>query len=184
MTVLAPVMQALLALVVVTAGAYDLRYRRIPNWLTLTGLVLGLVMNTFLYGIAGLRTAGLGFGLAFLVYLVLFSIRAVRGGDVKLGAAVGTLVGPANWFVIFLLTAVVGALLGLALVIARGRLRKTLWNVSYILSEFVRFRAPYLTREELDVTSEKATRLPHAFSMLLGCLLFIAAGAIWGPERF
>ena len=47
LTYLPAVMQVVLVLIVMTAGIYDLRYRRIPNWLVLVGLVLGFGFNTF-----------------------------------------------------------------------------------------------------------------------------------------
>ena len=55
LTYLPPVTQVVLVLIVLTAGIYDLRYRRIPNWLVLVGLVLGFGLNTFLFGVSGLE---------------------------------------------------------------------------------------------------------------------------------
>src|SRR2546425_3492211 len=89
-------LQVLLVLIVGTAAIYDLRFRRIPNWLVLLGLVFGLGMNTYLFHWEGLRRAGLGLGLAFLVYFPLHLLRAMGAGDVKLMAAVGSIVGPVN----------------------------------------------------------------------------------------
>jgi len=44
-----PGVEALLMAVVLGAAVYDVRYRRIPNWLSVAGVVLGFVLNTFLY---------------------------------------------------------------------------------------------------------------------------------------
>jgi Flp pilus assembly protein protease CpaA len=38
----------LLTLIAV-AAVYDLLYRRIPNWLTIGGVIAGLALNTFIY---------------------------------------------------------------------------------------------------------------------------------------
>ena len=117
---------ALLALLV-GAAIYDVRYRRIPNWLTVTGVLVGLLIN-FLIGPpeGGILFALEGLGVAFFVYLVLYAIRAMGAGDVKLMAAVGTLAGVERWFGIFFVTALVGGAMALTMVAVRGRMKRTL----------------------------------------------------------
>ena len=110
LTPLPVVLQVLLVLIVVTAGIYDLRYRRIPNWLVLAGLVLGIGLNTFLFDLEGLKRAALGMGLALLIYFPLYALRAMGAGDAKLMAAVGSIVGWQNWIVLFVVTALLGGL--------------------------------------------------------------------------
>jgi prepilin peptidase CpaA len=161
------------------------RYRRIPNWLNVAGLVLGLILNSFLYqgtssyvfGFAGLLFALKGFGLAFVVYVFLYALRAMGAGDVKLMAAVGAIVGAENWFGIFIVTAIIGGIMSLLLVIARGRLQKTLFNVGFILSEMKSGRPAYLKNEELDVKNKKALGLPHGAVIAVGCIFFLALSA-------
>src|SRR3954451_21267446 len=90
------------------AAVFDARYRRIPNWLTVTGVLIGLGVNTFMRGgppTEAIRGSwqGLLFSLAgllvgFSIYLGLHLLRAMGAGDVKLMAAVGSIVGWQNWF--------------------------------------------------------------------------------------
>lgn len=171
--ILPPGSQILLLLIVIPAAVFDLRSRRIPNWLCLTGLVLGFLLNLFLFGLGGLKVAGLGFALGFGIYLALYLIHAMGAGDVKLMGAVGSIVGPGNWFAIFVFSAVLGGIFGLLLLVAKGRLRRGLWNVTYILRELSNFRAPYLTHEELDVNSPKALRLPHGLTIAVGSVVYL-----------
>src|SRR5437763_15114898 len=106
-----PGVEALLLVLVLIAAVYDVRYRRIPNWLTLLGVVLGVAMNTFLYrGWPGLRFSLAGLALAFGVYVLLYALRAMGAGDVKLMAAVGAIAGWQDWFGIFVITALVGGI--------------------------------------------------------------------------
>lgn len=139
------------------------------------GLGAGLAANTVAGGWSGLKLAVAGFGLGFGVYLVLYLVHAMGAGDVKLMGAVGSLVGVGNWFPVFVLTALLGGLVALVLIVVRGRFRRTLWNVFYLLGELMRFRAPYMGREELDVKSEKAVKLPHGAAIAGGTLAFLAA---------
>jgi prepilin peptidase CpaA len=156
------------------AAAYDVLYRRIPNWLTLSGVITGLALNTFLYFGPGLRLSLLGLAVSFAAYFLLYSLRAMGGGDVKLMAAIGALVGVRDWLGIFLITAIIGGIAGLAMLSLRGRLKKTLWNVGFILGEMRHRRLPYGRREELDVRNPKSVGLPHGAIIALGTIMFLS----------
>jgi prepilin peptidase CpaA len=169
---------------VIAAAVYDVRYRRIPNWLTVLGVVVGLALNAWLRQQAGpipwwpgLKFGLIGMGVAFGVYFFLYAMHAMGAGDVKLMAAVGAMVGWQDWFAIFLITALIGGVMALILVTARGRVKKTLFNVAYLLNEMKSGRAAYMTREELDVKNPKALGLPHGAVIAVGSLFFLAISA-------
>jgi prepilin peptidase CpaA len=159
---------------ILTAAVYDVRYRRIPNWLTIGGVLAGIALNSFIYrGWPGLQLSLVGLAVGFAAYFILYSLRAMGGGDVKLMAAIGALVGVRDWFGIFLITAIIGGVAGLVMVAMRGRLKKTLWNVGFILSEMRRGRPAYAGREELNVRSPKSVGLPHGAVIALGTIVFL-----------
>jgi prepilin peptidase CpaA len=108
------------------AACADLRWRRIPNWLTLGSALVGLALNVWLYGAAGGLTTlgGLALGLALL--LPFYVLRAVGAGDVKLLAALGALLGPQALVSVGLYGAVVGGLMSAVILLGRGRLMLTL----------------------------------------------------------
>ena len=176
-----PGVEAVLISLVLGAAVFDVRYRRIPNWLTVTGVLAGLALNGFLaqaQGRSGLFVSSLlGLAIAFVVYFVLYALRAMGAGDVKLMAAVGAVVGWPNWFGIFIVTAIIGGIMALILVAARGRVKKTFWNVAFILSELRGGRPAYLRREELDVKNPKALGLPHGAVIAVGTIFFLALSA-------
>ena len=171
-----------LEVLVIVAALWDIRTRRIPNWLTLSGVVLGVALNTFLFEINGLWFSLKGLGVAFGVYFVLYLLRAMGAGDVKLMAAVGAAAGAGNWLGILVLTSVAGAVAGLLLVAFKGRFRKTLGNLGIIITSLGRGRAPYKDTPELDVSSDKALRLPHGALIAIGTLGFLAAALRWAPR--
>lgn len=168
-----PAIQWIVAGITLTAAFTDLRSRIIPNWLVVTGLASGFVLNILLAGWTGLSQSCLGFGLALLIYVPLFILRAMGGGDVKLMAAVGSLVGPQNWFLIFLLASIAGGLYALVLLFARNVYGGVFRNVIHILGELVRLRLPFRTRPELDVAHERAVSVPHAVAILAGAVAFL-----------
>jgi prepilin peptidase CpaA len=176
------VLQVILLLIVCLAAIYDLRYRRIPNWVVLIGLLLGLGANTFLFGWAGLQRSLIGAAVGFLVYFPLYLLRGMGAGDVKLMAAVGAIVGWADWIGIFFLTAIVGGLAALALLASRSQLRRGFSNVGYLVIQLLSRRLPYARKEELDIKSEKSAKLPHGITIAWGSLLFVAAAWKWAPR--
>jgi len=107
-----PGVEAVLLALVLAAAVYDVRYRRIPNWLSLAGVLIGVALNAFLdQGRRGMFVASmLGLAIAFIVYFGLYALHAMGAGDVKLMAAVGAIVGWPNWFGIFIVTAIIGGI--------------------------------------------------------------------------
>jgi prepilin peptidase CpaA len=173
------ILQVMLAALVLVAAVYDWRFRRIPNWLTLSGVLAGIGVNWFIYWdqVRYPREALLGLGLAFLVYFPLYLIRGMGAGDVKLMAAVGAIVGPWNWFGIFVASNILGGIAAIFMVMSKGRLWSTIANVGFMLNELAHFRPPYLRKEELDLSSPKAVKMPHGLAIAFGSLAFLAA--VW-----
>jgi prepilin peptidase CpaA len=156
------------AVLVLIAGASDIRSRRIPNWLTLSGVCAGLTLHAATEGFNGFKLSAIGMLLGFGAYLALYGLRAMGAGDVKLMAAVGAIVGPAGWISVFVATAIAAALLSLGLVIVKRRLRETLWNAIFIVGELAHFRAPYKRRGDLDVKDERSLKMPHGVAIAAG----------------
>jgi prepilin peptidase CpaA len=172
-----PAVQILLSLIVIPAAVLDIKTRRIPNWLSLSGIVVAVLLNTFLGELDGLWFSLKGLGVAFVIYFVLYLLHGMGAGDVKLMAAVGAASGPMYWFLILVLTSLIGAVAGLILIAVKGRFRKTFDNILLILISLRHATAPYKGHPQLDVRSGEALRLPHAVMIACGTLL-----AIWAPR--
>jgi prepilin peptidase CpaA len=170
-------MELVLLILIIAAAIFDVRYRRIPNWLTVSGAILGVALNTAIgKPEAGTVFALEGLAFGFGVYFALYALRAMGAGDVKLMGAIGALAGPTNWFGIFIASAIVGGIMGLVLVIVRGRLKSTIWNMGFIVGEMTRGRPAFVEKPELDVKHPKAMGLPHGAVIAIGTLFFLAIG--------
>jgi prepilin peptidase CpaA len=167
------VLKMALIAVVATAAVYDVRTRKIPNWLNLSGVILGLGLNTLLLHAHGIVVALLGMGLALLIYVPLYLIRGMGAGDVKLMAAVGSIAGPQNWLGIFLVTAILGGIAAFALVLSKRRIPETLANLSTILGELTHAKAPFHKDPALDMRSQRSLGLPHGAVIAVGSLAFL-----------
>lgn len=167
------VLKCILVALVCVAAAYDLRFRRIPNWLNLSGVILGLGTNTLLFAQHGFRLAVLGCFVALALYFPLYILHAMGAGDAKLMSAVGSVVGPQNWIIIFLCTAIAGGILGTVVAVHRKGLRETLFNVTILCNELIHLRAPAKRHASFDVRNSRAMRLPHGVSIAAGSVTFV-----------
>jgi prepilin peptidase CpaA len=108
------------------AAAIDLNTRRVPNTLTGAVTLAGLLLAATGYGHVGVWSALAGCGVGLLMMMPGHLLGATGGGDVKLLAALGTLLGPAATVNAFFFTAVAGGVMAVAIAISRRRLRDTL----------------------------------------------------------
>ena len=115
------------------SAALDLRTRRVPNWLTLGVTVLGMTLAAAHVTDRSIAAALGGFALGLLLMLPGHIVGATGAGDVKLFAAVGSLLGPAGIAVAFVYTAIFGGALALTVALFRGRLHHTLQETATLV---------------------------------------------------
>src|SRR5215467_7921707 len=113
----------------VWAGVLDWRYRRIPNWLTVSGLITGIGVNTAMAGWPGAKASLLGAGLGLLVLFPFVVLRALGGGDWKLIGSLGAFLGPGRLVDVLIASMIVAGIMAVIMVIAKGRGRETLRNM-------------------------------------------------------
>jgi prepilin peptidase CpaA len=127
--------------VVVAATITDLWRRRIPNWLTLPFLAAGLAAGVVFNGFAGLVRSAAGAGLAVLILAAFCLLRGMGWGDLKLCAAVGAWIGPAQMGFALLATAMAGGLIAVGALLWRGIGHKLPKRLT--LDEAGAFKLPY-----------------------------------------
>jgi prepilin peptidase CpaA len=168
-----------LAVLAMTAAIYDCRFRRIPNWLNLSGLIVGFGLNTYYLSLHGGIKAAEGMALAVAVYFPFYLLRGMGAGDVKLMAAIGSLAGPSSWFAIFLATALVGGLAAAVFSVVKGRFAETCCNVYFLAKDLLQLRTPFTTNPKLDFRHAESLRMPHGLLIAAGCVTYFA----WSVAR-
>ena len=114
-TGLATATGGLLTVLVLTAAYTDSQKWRIPNWLTYVGTLwafaINLAQSVFgnetsqqLLGAVGIGPSLLGFAVFFTGLLIVFSFSGGGAGDVKIGGAIGSFLGPKLGFEAILIT--------------------------------------------------------------------------------
>ena len=167
-------------LVAIGAGILDWRYRRIPNWLTVSGLAAGVAVNTILYRWPGLKAALLGtlLGLGLLLPFVL--IRSLGAGDWKLAGALGACLGPRQLLSVLVGTILVAGVMALGAVIWKGRLKQTLVNIAHMLAALFSLRMLGSgVWSEVSLDNPQSTKIPFGVAMAL-TVLFYGMGRAMG----
>ncbi|MEO8026452.1 MAG: A24 family peptidase [Bryobacteraceae bacterium] len=117
---------ALAVLVGLAASIQDLAVRRISNWIPLIAILGGLAIQTVQHGWRGAAGAVLGAITGFCIFLLLYVMGGMGGGDVKLMAGFGALLGVSRLLEAALWTAVCGGVLAVGVVVwvtVRNRIR-------------------------------------------------------------
>ena len=164
---------------VLFAAYYDLRIRRIPNWISLSGVILGLGLNVYFQAWSGAITAAGGLIAALCIYLPLYALKGMGAGDVKLMGAVGAIAGPANWLTIFIATALLGGAASLILIFLSKRAGQTMLNISTILNQLAKGKAPTQLDQTLTIHNDKSLKMPHGAIIAAGVGLFLVLH--WTP---
>lgn len=169
-----PYLDVGLLLLVVCAAVNDLAARRIPNRLLLAGLVAALALHALGPDPgAALAASLLGAATGLLVFLPLYALGGTAAGDVKLMAAVGAFVGAAEAFEIAMLAWCAGGLMALAIVLARGRLRRALANVGTLLRPLWR-RAAGIPAVTEPLAAPSVGTMPYGLAIAAATLLALA----------
>jgi len=162
-------------LTAICAGVLDWRYRRIPNWLTVSGLVAGIGVNTALFGWGGMKTSLLGAALGLGLLLPFVLLRSLGAGDWKLAGALGACLGPQQLVAVLMGTVLVAGVMALAVVIWKRRLLQTLHNIVRMLAAFLSLRMP---GPEVSLDSQQSTKIPFGVAMAIAVLLLGVGRAI------
>jgi prepilin peptidase CpaA len=156
-------------MVAMVAGVLDWRYRRIPNWLTVSGFAAGVVVNTILYRWPGLKSALLGTALGLGLLLPFVALRSLGAGDWKLAGALGACLGPQRLLSVLMGTVLVAGVMARALVIWKGRLKQTLVNIAHLLASLLSLRMP---GAQVSLDDPRSIKIPFGVAMAITVLVY------------
>ncbi len=147
-----------------SSAIVDIYTRRVPNPLTLGVAALGLVLGASDATGIGLTGALGGFVVGLLLMLPGHIMGATGAGDVKLFAAIGTLLGPRATVVAFAYTAIAGGILAIVVACQRKRLSATVGRMAALV------RTAGANVAEIEQSSQD-NRFPYAPAIAAGAFL-------------
>jgi prepilin peptidase CpaA len=149
---------------------HDVRYRRIPNAFVLATLISGLTLNFIMGGLqGGLYSAG-GCVLAFILMFMLHVFGAMGAGDVKLFAAVGSVLGAQLVLPTFVVVVLTGGVLALVSVLRSGVFATTMHRVLQILVGLL----PGWQMPKFSVPADRRLTIPYGVAITIGAIIATA----------
>ena len=136
----------------------DLARRQIANWIPLSALAAGFGWQIGQSGLSGLLYAGIGTVAGFGVFLIFYLMGGMGGGDVKLMAGFGALLGFHQLISAALWTAGVGGVIAAGVLGVRALRRALGW-----------------TRVATAKQAAEQESIPYAPAIALGVWLSLAA---------
>jgi prepilin peptidase CpaA len=154
-------------------GVYDVKSRRVPNFLTLPAICFGLILHFVVGGWSQLGSAAAAGLLCGLIFLVFHLAGGMGAGDVKLMAAVGCIAGFSYIGQLLIFTSLAGGVMAVALALYRGRLKNTLVNICALaVHHSIAGLAPH---PEFNVGNAQSLRLPYALAIAAGSALSLCS---------
>ncbi|HHZ20466.1 MAG TPA: prepilin peptidase [Firmicutes bacterium] len=158
----------ILFIVVLTGLVTDLRWRRLPNWLTFPAMIVGIILQTVASGWRGTLDA-IGGVLFAAVLLLPFYHGGLGAGDLKFVAAIGALKGWrfALWSTLY--GAVLGGLVSVIILLRQRRLKEEFWRFFLMLQNLRQDKAD---RPDLRPEKKRESLFPYGVVLAIGVLIF------------
>ncbi len=162
------IQESVFLIVILTGGATDLLYRKVYNHLTFPAIALGFALNYWFWGVSGLRSSGLGLLVGFFPLLLIFMAGGMGGGDVKLMAAIGAIMGFPFILAALLYSALTGGVIALVTVIWKKQWRTLGGDIGRAVVLIFRPSAGRDTEPEKN--NRPRLTIPFGFAIFLGSL--------------
>jgi prepilin peptidase CpaA len=147
----------------------DLRSRRIPNWLVFPFLIAGVFVSVWVHGWHGLEQSLAGMALGALLFGVLCWMGGMGMGDVKLCAAIGAWIGPAQLGTALVLTGIAGGIMALCWAMAGGFLGELFKGTGDLI--FGLKDRGIRPHPELVLSNPLTRKMPYAPAIAIGTLV-------------
>jgi len=164
---------AILVAILFLAVWFDVSERRIPNWITVGGLLVTLVVRAGI-GLDALWTGLLGGGLGLALGLLFFAAGAMGAGDGKFLATLGALLGLETFLWCLPLIGAFGGMLALVVTLRNGTIIPTLLRFRELLFYMVSFGRIGAVR---TLSTPGAVTVPYGVAMAAGA---VTAWLGWG----
>lgn len=154
-----------LPLLLTLAALLDVRQRRIPNWISLGGMLAGLALWTWHAGLSGLSISLAGLLLGGALFLPFYIARGMGAGDVKLMGAVGAFLGPYHVLAATIVVALLGGVIAAWAAYRQKRLKAALRDTLLVV-----------LRQQSPKTLAQTTRhdaIPYGLAIASGTLIYL-----------
>ena len=162
---------SLLLSILSISAVVDLRAQKIPNLITFPAIIIALLYHFFTHGIDGLTFSALGLATGIGLLIVPYMLGGMGAGDAKLMGAIGAILGTKSVFTAFLLTALVGGIYALIIILLNQKQFK-----GFFKKQLITLQLFILTRKFIPdpgEESKKKPRLCYGVAIALGTFIYM-----------
>ncbi len=152
------------------ATMWDIRFHKIPNWLTFPSMIVAVFYHTVSRGADGFSFSLLGIAAGMAVFIFPYLMKGMGAADVKLMGAIGGFVGVRGVLLASLWTALAGGLYAVGLLLYHAHVKK-------VIRPYLSTACPYTSDKTTLVTSEVKGKKPclyYGVAIAVGTLLSMA----------
>lgn len=165
---------ALISVILIVAAVIDGYKLKVPNWITLPFIVSGWIVSGVLFGWSGLAWSLVGTGIGLALLLPAYAIGGMGAGDVKLLAGIGAWVWGTVTFYAFCVSAVIGGVIALGMVLYARKFQHHSAQFSAILTEIFVVRDPNQLAAIAAERKSSMMLLPYGIPIALGTITYFA----------
>src|SRR5262245_53628071 len=160
----------LVTVVLVLSAVIDGFELKVPNWVTFPFILTGWVYSTIAFGWEGLGWSLLGMLIGLALLLPAYAIGGMGAGDVKLLAGVGAWIYGTHTMYAFAVSAIVGAVLAISMVLVRRSWSKHYAQFQVILNEILVIRNPEQLAAIAAERKPTMLLLPYGIPIAIGTI--------------
>ncbi len=169
---------AAFTIVGIVGGLYDLRTRRIPNWLTFPAMAAGLALHGIFDGAHGLVSSAMGGVVLLAITVLIVLMRGMGMGDLKLLLATGFLAGMERCLWVMFFTVIINGVIAVILAVRNRYLGSAAKNTFKIMRHAV--ARPFTPHPELNLDNAAVYRFPFGVAVALGCIVTLIRAGVNG----
>lgn len=160
--------------ILILAAVIDGWKLKVPNWITFPMVLSGWAASGISFGWAGLAASLWGTAVGLGLLLPAYAIGGMGAGDVKLLAGVGAWVGVSQTFWAFAVSAVIGAVIAITMVVVSRKWRHHQNQFFGILNEILLIKNPNKLSEIAAERKSSMMLLPYGIPIAIGTIGYFA----------
>jgi prepilin peptidase CpaA len=164
----------LVSMILIAAAVIDGWKLKVPNWLTFPMVFAGWAFSATVFGFDGLINSLIGTAVGLALLMPLYAIGGMGAGDVKLLAGVGAWVWGWVAFYAFCLSAIVGGLIAVAMVVYQRKFHHHAGQFWAILTEIWIVRDPNQLSALAAERKSTMMLLPYGIPIAIGTIAYFA----------
>lgn len=158
--------------VLIVAAIIDGWKLKVPNWITYPLIISGWIYSTAVFGWAGLGWSLLGTLVGLALLMPAYAIGGMGAGDVKLLAGVGAWVWTTTTLCAFCVSALVGGLIAIGMVLWRRDWYHHLYQFWAITGEILEVRDPTTLATIAAERKSSMLLLPYGIPIAIGSIAY------------